>query len=577
MLFVKSIVSAVTLASTAHAFFPYMPEWRCTLDKDCSPAKRSTESSDAQPPLTMRVVQRTPESNLAKDVHIKDLANRLKKKYSGRHSIRTGEFDKRANAYKVVPPAIPSQPNSVGVYQDGTDYSYFVQASLGSDGTPVYFLLDTGAGTSWVMGPSCNTDSCRNHNSFGGANSKTFKDLNIPFSIHYGSGNVNGTMGEDTIAMAGFKITTSLGIAAYASDDFNHFPIDGILGLSLAKGNTPHFWESLAASRALKANLFGLHINRNADGPNDGVITFGDVDTTRFTGDIKYYPIAGNTESDWALALGNVGIGNSQAGVTGRVAYIDTGTSFIFGPPEDVKKLHALVPGASSSDGSTWTVPCDTKSSASVTFGTDTYNISPKDWVSPVVDGVCTSNIYGVSVVDEKSWLIGDTFLKNVYSVFDYDKTRLGFAAKASESPTTSSASASSTGQLTPSSIASESTSTPAPIPPTSTAPNTGSTAGPLPLETQSNASSTDFSGTTTATQSGSTASVSETSATSPTSQDGGVNGHQTPSDTGTAVTPAAAESSSTDTPKKSGVARSIADLPSTIFAVGAVFVMLLV
>ncbi|CAG8949823.1 hypothetical protein HYFRA_00004148 [Hymenoscyphus fraxineus] len=558
MLFVKSIVSAVTLASTTHAFFPYMPEWRCTLDKDCTPAKRSI-SSDAQPLLTMRVVQRTPESNLAKDVHIKDLANSLKKKYSGRHSIRTGEIDKRANSYKVVPPAIPSQPNSMGVYQDGTDYSYFVQASLGSDGTPVYFLLDTGAGTSWVMGPSCNTDSCRNHNSFGGANSKTFKDLNIPFSIHYGSGNVNGTMGEDTIAMAGFKITTSLGIASYASDDFNNFPIDGILGLSLAKGNTPHFWESLAASKALKANLFGLHINRNADGPNDGVITFGDVDTTRFTGDIKYYPIAGNTESDWALALGNVGIGNSQAGITGRVAYIDTGTSFIFGPPEDVKKLHALVPGASSSDGSTWTVPCDTKSSASVTFGTDTYNISPKDWVSPVVDGVCTSNIYGVSVVDEKSWLIGDTFLKNVYSVFDYDKTRLGFAAKASGS-----ASASSTGQLTSSSIASESTSTIAPIPSTSTAPNTGPTAGPLPLETQSNASSTDVSGTTTATQSGSTASVSETSATSPTSQNGG-------------VTPAAAESSSTDTPKKSGAARSIADFPSTIFAIGAVVVMLLV
>lgn len=301
-----------------------------------------------------------------------------------------------------------------------------MQASLGSASTPVYLLLDTGAGTSWVMGPSCSTDSCKNHNSFGAASSKTFKDLNVPFSINYGSGNVNGTMGEDSIAMAGFKMTTSFGIAQYASDDFNHFPIDGILGLSLAKGNTPHFWESLAASKALKANVFGLSINRNADGPNDGAISFGEADSTRYTGDIKYYPIAANTEGDWALAIGDVGIGSSKAGITGRVAYIDTGTSFIFGPPDDVKKLHALIPGATSSDDSTWTVPCDTKSSASFTFGTDTYNISPKDWVSPIVNGVCTSNIYGVSVVDEKSWLIGDTFLKNVYSVFDYDKPRLG-------------------------------------------------------------------------------------------------------------------------------------------------------
>jgi hypothetical protein len=231
--------------------------------------------------------------------------------------------------------------------------------------------------------------------------------------------------------MAGFTISTTLGVAEYASDDFNHFPMDGILGLSLAKGDSPHFWESLSASKALKSNIFGLDINRNSDGANDGLITFGAVDITRFTGDIKYYPVADNVEGDWAVAVGDVGVGTSKAGITGRLAYIDSGTSFIFGPPEDIKKFHALIPGAASGDGAAYTVPCDTTDSAFFTFGSDTYSISSKDWVSPKVNGVCTSNFYGVKVVSETSWLVGDVFLKNVYAVFDYDKTRLGKATDA--------------------------------------------------------------------------------------------------------------------------------------------------
>jgi hypothetical protein len=126
------------------------------------------------------------------------------------------------------------------------------------------------------------------------------------------------------------------------------------------------------------------------------------------------------------VAIGDVGVGTSKAGINGRLAYIDSGTSFIFGPPEDIKKFHALIPGATSGDGATYTVPCDTTDSAFFTFGSNTYSISPKDWVSPKVNGVCTSNFYGVNVVSETSWLVGDVFLKNVYAVFDYDKTRLG-------------------------------------------------------------------------------------------------------------------------------------------------------
>ena len=60
-----------------------------------------------------------------------------------------------------------------------------------------------------------------------------------------------------------------------------------------------------------------------------------------------------------------------------------------------------------------------------LTFGAKTYTIAPRDWVGPKVDGNCTSNIYGYDVV-ENAWLLGDTFLKNVYAVFDFDAYQVG-------------------------------------------------------------------------------------------------------------------------------------------------------
>ena len=54
---------------------------------------------------------------------------------------------KSTNQYSVMVPAKPELENAVGIYQDGNDYAYFVQAKIGSAKQPIYMLLDTGAGT----------------------------------------------------------------------------------------------------------------------------------------------------------------------------------------------------------------------------------------------------------------------------------------------------------------------------------------------------------------------------------------------------------------------------------------------
>jgi hypothetical protein len=362
--------------------------------------------------------------------NVERLADGLRRKYqrvapSEITKLEDENVVKRGNTHSIVSAAVPSQTNSAGIDQDGTDFSYFAQVQLGSTNKPVYLLLDTGAGTTWVMGPSCTSDPCKTHDSFGSSDSKTFKDLSTPFSISYGSGNVSGTLAQDSLSIAGMSFTATIGIASTASNQFNTFPIDGILGLSLSKSNGQTFWETLSASKTLKSNLVGIALNRASDGPNNGVINFGSPDISRFSGSISYFPSEPNSSDDWAVQITDIGVGGTQTGIK-SIAYVDTGTSFIFAPPADAQKLHASISGAKSSDGSTYTVPCSTTTPLVFSFGSSTYSVSSKDWVSPSVNGVCTSNVYGMTVVDDSSWLVGDTFLKNVYVVFDYDQTRVG-------------------------------------------------------------------------------------------------------------------------------------------------------
>lgn len=313
---------------------------------------------------------------------------------------------------------------AAGISQDGTDYSYFVQVAFGSKGTPLYLLVDTGAGSSWVMGTSCDTEACGMHDTFGADLSDTFKSSDEDFSVAYGSGKVKGKLATDTVALAGMSFKYKFGVAATTSNEFESFAFDGILGLSMGKGASDNFLATLDEANPIDNNIFSVSLNRGADGTNDGEIQFGATNPDKYTGDINYSPLKSDG-GDWSINLDDISFDGTKAGVGGR-AFIDTGTTYIFGPPKTVKKMHDTIPGAETSDGTYFSVPCDSTTPLVFTFSGVDYEISPKDWISPQdSNGKCTSNIYGQEVV-ESSWLLGATFLKNVYAVFDRDRKQIG-------------------------------------------------------------------------------------------------------------------------------------------------------
>jgi hypothetical protein len=283
------------------------------------------------------------------------------------------------------------------------------------------------------------------------------------FSVAYGTGSVSGVVGTDTLHFSGITVPLTFGLGQNVSDDFSSYPMDGILALGRPETissdstgvNAPSLIDVLVSQKVISAKFFGLDIWRNADGgSNNGEINFGSPDSSRYDGGLNYIGAISDSNGFWEIPASDAGVDGKSAGLTGRSAIIDSGTSFILMPQGDAAKLHALIPG-SSENGETFTVPCDTTKNVQLSFGGTAYDISTKDYVGKAVGGgACSSNIVGRQVFGATQWLVGDVFLKNVYAGFDYDGQRVGLAAKkgataASSTPTSSTAAQTTTSQST--------------------------------------------------------------------------------------------------------------------------------
>jgi len=126
---------------------------------------------------------------------------------------------------------------------------------------------------------------------------------------------------------------------------------------------------------------------------------------------------------------------------SGNVAAIDTGTTLIGGPSAAVSAVYAQIPGSQQLSGNLagfYGFPCSTTVQVTMAFGGKSWPINSDDMnlgrVSTTSD-ICAGGIFdlnaGSSIGEgggNPNWVVGDTFLKNVYSVFRSDPAAIGFA-----------------------------------------------------------------------------------------------------------------------------------------------------
>jgi hypothetical protein len=264
-------------------------------------------------------------------------------------------------------------------------------------------------------------------------------DSGNPFSVTYGTGNVAGDIVTDNIAIAGLALNAhTFGVATSESVDFSSdsTPFDGLMGLAksaLSQQQTATPVESLASAGLISAAITSFKISRLADNKNDGEITFGGLDPTKFNAQTLVTIPNVNPDGFWEGALDAVSVDGTNLGLSGRTAILDTGTTLMVVPPADAQTIHNSIQGAASDGQGGFTVPCTTTASVALTFGGQAFAIDPRDIAFQPIDpnnptGNCTSGITSGQIGGADEWLVGDVFLKNAYFSTDEGQNTVSLA-----------------------------------------------------------------------------------------------------------------------------------------------------
>lgn len=349
---------------------------------------------------------------------------------------------------------VPGRRATAGIsmVNQQSDASYFATVNIGTPPQPFNVILDTGSSDLWVADASCTTCSLSTP-LFVAGNSTTIQLSASGTNIKYGSGEVAGQIGRDTVSMGGFTVTQQTFLAVdQLTSGLLDGSVSGILGLAfstIASTRAVPFWQTLANNGQLTTPEMSFWMTRFRDDPNasveepGGIFTLGGTNSSLFTGDIEFIDMPVNTPTFWLLSLNAVTVqGRTVAISTGSASLsaIDTGTTLIGGPTKDVDAIYAAIPGSQkvASMAGFYSFPCSTTVSISMSFGGKLWPINPADMnLGRVSRGStqCVGGIFDLSLGSNitpgsgnPSWVVGATFLKNVYAVYRSSPPSIGFA-----------------------------------------------------------------------------------------------------------------------------------------------------
>ncbi|TXT10806.1 hypothetical protein VHUM_02311 [Vanrija humicola] len=203
------------------------------------------------------------------------------------------------------------------------------------------------------------------------------------------------------------------------------------------------FWQDVIEQMA--DQRFSFYLQRNEKWSDfssaGGELVLGGVNPEYYTGDFHY--VKSRTDF-WSIPLDSLTVNGefvatSPNNVNLANAAIDTGTSFIIGPEDKVAAIYAKVPGAERATEAGykghWKFPCKSNFTVSFSFGGVDYPIPFRDLVftssgDDFNTAMCMGSIYTLDGLSAgvNDWIIGDAFLKNVYTTFRYEPPAVGFA-----------------------------------------------------------------------------------------------------------------------------------------------------
>ncbi|KIJ09248.1 hypothetical protein PAXINDRAFT_17648 [Paxillus involutus ATCC 200175] len=297
-------------------------------------------------------------------------------------------------------------------------------------------VVDTGSSDLWVS---------------SGQTIKITDNTNANVNLTYGIGSAYGNIAYASVSFGGYDVQNQAFVHAGKTSDLDG---EGILGLGFIGLSEIERQAKTKKAQPIMSNLFtqhpstpmfvGLALERSTSGEDTsgGVFSVGEYDPrfANVSGTSKH-PVTPSSSSRWTLAMTRMTVNGKdhtlKSDITGTqkgqaITLIDSGTSLAYIPSDAVEAIYSVIEGSvhvKTKDQDSWYVPCMSQANLSFTFGSDTYPVNPMELTTPVTitdNGkqytVCLNSFR--TPLDGKQpdmdFLLGDIFMRNIYSVFNY-------------------------------------------------------------------------------------------------------------------------------------------------------------
>ena len=237
----------------------------------------------------------------------------------------------------------------------------------------------------------------------------------------------------------------SIELANQAADQFIQGAEDGLLGLAFGTINTVKpkpvntpvenmiAQDDIPKDMELFTAYLGSWRDTNAADKGESFYTFGFIDPEVLSDagvTEPYYTPVDNSQGFWMVDSASASVAGKTVERSGNTAIIDTGTTLALVDDATCKVIYDAIPGSTYDNTQQgYVFPTSTKPAdlPVVTFAVgDQLFAVPKEALAFASAG--SNTVYGgiQSRGDMTFDILGDTFLKGIYAVFDQGQTRFG-------------------------------------------------------------------------------------------------------------------------------------------------------
>ncbi|KAJ5099145.1 hypothetical protein N7532_006146 [Penicillium argentinense] len=335
---------------------------------------------------------------------------------------------------------------------DNEETLYYCNVTLGTPAQSLRLVLDTGSSDLWCNAANSTlcekrSDPCQDSGTYDASASSSQAYVNSDFNITYADG--SGAVGDyvtDKLTIGGAIIKDFQFGVGYSSSSS-----EGVLGIGYtanevqvgrngdsAYSNLP---KAMVEKGLIKSNAYSLWLN-DLDA-STGSILFGGVNTAKYHGSLESLPIqkVGSTFSEFVLALTAVAVSTStrthnySSSALPVGVLLDSGSSLTYLPDSIVNDIYNDLEVTYSESSGVGIVPCSLAQkdvNVSYTFSSPTIHVAASELVIDMGDYTYSNGeracIFGIAPAGSSTAVLGDTFLRSAYVVYDLANNEISLA-----------------------------------------------------------------------------------------------------------------------------------------------------